>query len=134
MGSPAAGPIRTVKPGRAFFRTSQRKGLRCADQPRQAPLPRPGGRLVLVFTVFPLVYSLYIRRLNVETKMQVKQDKVPVIDANGKQVISANGQPETRIQVTRQNVTTYKYNGFGNYVRLFHDFNVTAAIGSPSSS
>jgi len=45
--------------------------------------------------------------------MQVKQDKVPVIDANGKQVISANGQPETRIQVTRQNVTTYKYNGFG---------------------
>jgi multiple sugar transport system permease protein len=84
---------------------------------------------VLVFTVFPLVYSLYISVYNVETKMQVKQEKVPVVDADGKQVVSANGQPETRIQVTRQNVTTYKYNGFGNYTRLFHDSNVTTAIG-----
>ena len=84
---------------------------------------------VLVFTIFPLVYSLYISVYNVETKMQVKQEKVPVVDADGKQMVSANGQPETRIQVTRQNVTTYKYNGFGNYVRLFHDSNVTAAIG-----
>ena len=62
---------------------------------------------VLVFTVFPLVYSLYISVYNVETKMQVKQEKVPVVDADGKQMVSANGQPETRIQVTRQNVTTY---------------------------
>jgi len=84
---------------------------------------------VLVFTIFPLVYSLYISVYNVETKMQVKQDKVPVLDAAGKPVLNANGQPQTRIQVTRQNVTTYKYNGFANYARLFKDANLTTAIG-----
>lgn len=83
---------------------------------------------VLAFTVFPLVYSLYISVYNVESKMQVKQEKVPVVDENGSPVFSANGQPQTRIQVTRQNVTTYKFNGITNYARLFRDSNVTSAI------
>jgi ABC-type sugar transport system permease subunit len=49
---------------------------------------------VLVFTVFPLVYSLYISVYNVETKMQVKQEKVPVVGADGKQMMSTNGSPK----------------------------------------
>src|SRR3954470_7130993 len=76
---------------------------------------------VLAFTIFPLVYSLYISFYNVETKMQVKQERVAVVDQNGKPVLDESGQPRTKIQINRQNVTTYKFNGILSYVRMFHD-------------
>jgi len=53
---------------------------------------------VLVFTVFPLVYSLYISVYNVETKMQVKQDKVPssTRTANRSSARTASLRPASR--------------------------------------
>jgi multiple sugar transport system permease protein len=88
----------------------------------------PAVLWVLVFTVFPLAYSLYISFYTVESKMQVKQEKVPVVDAGGQPVLDASGQPQTHIKVTRQNVTTYKFMGGTNYARIFHDAQVGTAV------
>jgi multiple sugar transport system permease protein len=83
---------------------------------------------VLAFTVFPLVYSLYISLHKVESKMVVQQVHVPVLDEAGKPVLDDSGQPKTKMQVNRNNVTTYTFQGLFNYVRMFHDGQVGDAV------
>ncbi len=83
---------------------------------------------VLAFTVFPLVYSLYISLHKVESRMQVQQEHVPVLDEQGKPVLDDSGQPKTKLQVKRLNVTTYTFQGLANYVRAFHDGQVGSAV------
>jgi len=131
MGSAGGGAHRTVNLGGDHFseRANARVWMRWTSL-GQAPLPRP--RRSSGSWSSPSFRSS-IRCTSASTtsrpRWQVKQDKVPVIDANGKQVISANGSLRTRIQVTRQNVTTYKYNGFGNMSASFTISTSRAAIG-----
>ncbi|MBX6322816.1 MAG: sugar ABC transporter permease [Rhodospirillaceae bacterium] len=60
--------------------------------------------------------------------MQVKQEHVPVLDEQGNPVLDESGQPRTKLQVKRQNVTTYTFQGLFNYVRAFHDGQVGSAV------
>jgi multiple sugar transport system permease protein len=83
---------------------------------------------VLLFTVFPLVYSLYISLNTVESKVKPEQVRVPILDEAGKPVLDEQGQPKTKLQVNRVNVTTYTWKGLTNYVRLFHDGQVASAV------
>ena len=76
---------------------------------------------VLAFTAFPLVYSLYISVHKVESRIQVNREKVPVLDEAGKPVLDDSGQPKTKIQINRNNVTTYDFVGLTNFARMFHD-------------
>ena len=47
----------------------------------------PAAIWVLTFTIFPLVYSLYLSVHKVETKMNVSREKVPMLDASGNPVL-----------------------------------------------
>src|SRR5436190_1395822 len=42
---------------------------------------------VLAFTVFPLVYSLYLAFYKIEQKVDIKREKVPLLDDQGKPVL-----------------------------------------------
>ncbi|MFO1055879.1 MAG: sugar ABC transporter permease [Dongiaceae bacterium] len=88
----------------------------------------PAVLWVLAFTVFPLVYSLYISAHNVESRVQVQREKVPVLDEAGKPVLDDSGQPKTKVQINRTNVTTYTFIGLKNYLRLFNDSQVSSAV------
>ena len=88
----------------------------------------PAVLWVLAFTVFPLAYSLYISAHNVESRVQVQREKVPVLDEAGKPVLDDAGQPKTKLQINRTNVTTYTFIGLKNYLRLFGDSQVSSAV------
>ncbi len=88
----------------------------------------PAVLWVLAFTVFPLVYSLYISFHNVESRMEVTREKVPMMDASGKPVLDTKGQPRTKTEVIRTNVTNYKFLGGINFARLLGDPQVGSAV------
>ena len=54
---------------------------------------------VLIFTLFPLCYSLYISFHKVENRLNVTREKVPVLDQEGNPELSKSGKPRTRIPV-----------------------------------
>ena len=62
----------------------------------------PAAIWVLTFTIFPLVYSLYISVHKVETKMNVSREKVPMLDASGNPVLDAKVTPELRSKLTEK--------------------------------
>jgi multiple sugar transport system permease protein len=82
----------------------------------------PAVLWVLVFTVFPLGYSLFISFHNVDRKVVVTgRETVPVLDAAGKPVLKSDGKPRTRTVVNRELTTTYSWIGFDNFARAFRD-------------
>lgn len=83
---------------------------------------------LLAFTIFPLFYSLYLSVNRIESKVEVKQERVQVLDAAGQPVLDPSGQPSTRIKVTRNSVTNTTFVGLSNFKRLFTDPQVFAAI------
>ena len=83
---------------------------------------------VLIFTVFPLGYSLYISFHDVDRQVIVTgREKVPVLDSAGEPIVKPNGELRTKTVVHRELRTTFTWNGFASYVRAFGDEEVRSA-------
>jgi len=82
----------------------------------------PAVLWVLVFTVFPLGYSLFISFHKVDRQVVVTgRETVPVVDAAGNPVLKSDGKPRTQTVVHRELKTTYSWIGFENFARAFRD-------------
>jgi multiple sugar transport system permease protein len=83
---------------------------------------------VLAFTVFPLGYSLYLAFYKIEQKVEVKREKVPLLDEDGKPVLDDQGQPRTKNVVNKQQVNITTFIGVDNFKRMFRDPQVGEAV------
>jgi multiple sugar transport system permease protein len=76
---------------------------------------------VLVFTIFPLGYSLYAAFHNVTSETVVNRIEVPRLDAEGNPVLRADGTPRMRTEVVRETVSSWEFVGLANFGRIFKD-------------
>jgi multiple sugar transport system permease protein len=83
---------------------------------------------VLAFTVFPLGYSLYLAFYKIEQKVEVKRERVPILDSEGKPVLDSQGQPRTRNVVNKQQVNVATFIGLDNFRRMLRDPQVHSAV------
>jgi multiple sugar transport system permease protein len=83
---------------------------------------------VLAFTIFPLVYSLAIAFYKIEQKVEVKREKQPMVDAEGKPVLDDAGQPRTKNVVIKEQVNIATFIGLDNFKRMFGDPQVGEAV------
>lgn len=89
----------------------------------------PAVLWVLAFTVFPLVYSLYLSLHKVDREVVVTgREVVPMLDDQGNPVLRRDGTPRTRTEVVRELQTTFTWNSFANYARAFGDEQVWNAV------
>ena len=83
---------------------------------------------VLIFTAFPLGYSLVLSLNDVEQKVVITgREKVPVLDQAGDPVLRADGEPRTKTVVHREAQTNFTWNGGAHYGRAFRDQEVADA-------
>ena len=71
----------------------------------------PAVLWVLVFTIFPLGYSLYLAFFKLEQKFEVTRVKEPMLDAQGQPVLDPQGQPRTKNVVKKVEVTSSTFVG-----------------------
>ena len=84
---------------------------------------------VLAFTIFPLIYSVYLSLNTVEREVVViGRQEVPMLDADGNPVLRKDGKPRTRTEVQRELQTHFTWNNFQNYARAFRDEQVWNAV------
>src|SRR4051794_3794646 len=83
---------------------------------------------VLLFTVFPLGYSLYLAFYKVEQKAEVVRSQVAVVDDQGKAVLNSDGTPKMKNVVTKNQVTTSTFVGLSNFQRMFTDPQLGSAV------
>jgi multiple sugar transport system permease protein len=83
---------------------------------------------VLLFTIFPLGYSLYLAFYKVEQKVEVTRVKEPMVDAQGNPVLDSKGVQRTKNVVQKNQVNLSTFIGLQNFKRLFGDPQVKAAI------
>lgn len=84
---------------------------------------------VLVFTIFPLGYSLFLSFHQVDREVVITgRETVPVLDKDGNPRLKKDGTPRTRQQVIRELETTFTWNNFANYGRAFRDNEVKTAV------
>jgi multiple sugar transport system permease protein len=83
---------------------------------------------VLLFTVFPLGYSLFIAFNKIDQTVKVERVKEPVLDAAGQPVLDSKGQPRTKNVVVKNSVTTTEFVGLANFKRLFTDPQLAEAV------
>ncbi len=76
---------------------------------------------VLVFTIFPLGYSLYAAFHTVTSETVVNRMEVPRLDKEGNPVLRSDGTPRMKTEVVRETVTNWEFVGLGNFARLFTD-------------
>jgi len=89
----------------------------------------PAVLWVLVFTLFPLGYSLFLSLHQVEREVVISgRETVPVLDNDGNPRLKPDGTPRTRQQVIRELETTFTWNDFANYGRAFRDQEVRSAV------
>jgi len=89
----------------------------------------PAVAWVLVFTIFPLGYSLYLSFHQVDRQVVVTgRERVPVLDDEGNPVVTSSGRPRMRTEVQRELQTTFTWNGFASYARAFRDAEVWSAV------
>jgi multiple sugar transport system permease protein len=89
----------------------------------------PAVLWVLTFTIFPLVYSLYLSFHDVDRKVEITgREQVPMVDDAGNVVLKRDGTPRTRTVVNRELQTTFTWNGFANFGRAFRDAEVYNAV------
>jgi len=81
---------------------------------------------VLIFTIFPLGYSLYLSLHTVDSKVEiVGREEYVVTDDDGNPILMPNGEPRTRTETIRALNRTSTWNNFANYGRAFNDRQVT---------
>lgn len=83
---------------------------------------------VLVFTIFPLGYSLYASFHKIESTTIVERVQVPRLNADGTPSVRADGTPRMRTEVRRESVTTWEWVGLENFSRVFRDSQVAEAV------
>jgi len=83
---------------------------------------------VLAFTVFPLGYSLYLAFFKIEQKIEVKREKVPIVDEQGKVILDDQGQARTKNVVIKQETNVATFIGAENFKRLISDPQVKEAV------
>lgn len=89
----------------------------------------PAVLWVLVFTIFPLGYSLYLSFHQVDRQVVITgREKVPMMDDAGNPILKKNGEPRTKTKISREQQTTFTWNGFANFKRAFRDEEVKNAV------
>ena len=83
---------------------------------------------VFAFTIFPLGYSLYLAFFNIESKVEITREKIPVLDEAGNPVILGNGKPKTKTIVHKEQTTVSEFVGGRNFERLVSDSQVWSAV------
>lgn len=83
---------------------------------------------VLVFTIFPLLYSLYATFHKVTNETVVTRVEVPMLNKEGKPVLRADGTARTKTQVERETVEKWEFVGLENFGRAFRDPQVGEAV------
>ncbi len=83
---------------------------------------------VLVFTIFPLGYSLYAAFHNVTSETVVERVQVPRLDSDGNPALRSDGTPRMRTEVVRETVNTWEFVGLTNFARIFKDSVLHEAI------
>jgi multiple sugar transport system permease protein len=81
-----------------------------------------------LFTVFPLIYSLYASLHTVTNETVVERTQVPMLKADGTPVLKADGTPRTKTEVKRETVTKWEFAGLDNFARVFRDPQVGEAV------
>jgi multiple sugar transport system permease protein len=76
---------------------------------------------VLVFTIVPLVYSLYAAFHNVTNETVVNRVEVPRLDKDGNPVLKPDGTPRMKTEVVRETVTKWEFVGLENFARILRD-------------
>ena len=73
---------------------------------------------VLLFTVFPLGYTIYLAFYKVEQKTEVVRLREPVVDETGQPVLNQDGTPKTKnvVQKIQTNIATFI--GLDNFRRM----------------
>ncbi|MGK9169386.1 sugar ABC transporter permease [Inquilinus limosus] len=87
----------------------------------------PAVAWVLVFTIFPTLYTVYAAFHTVKTETVMTRTEVPRLDASGNPVLKPDGTPRTRTEVKRETVNTWTFAGLGNFARVFTDPQVREA-------
>lgn len=83
---------------------------------------------VLVFTIFPLGYSLGLSFSKVQDRMEVSRERVPLLDEAGNPVLNTRGEPRMRTVIERENIRTWTFQGFDNFTRIFRDDQARSAV------
>ncbi len=76
---------------------------------------------VLIFTIFPLGYSLYAAFHNVTSETVVNRVEVPRLDDAGNPVLRPDGTPRMRTEVVRETVSKWEFVGGTNFARILKD-------------
>jgi multiple sugar transport system permease protein len=88
----------------------------------------PAVLWVLLFTIFPLGYSLVLSLHKVDREVVISgREQVPVVDRDGNPVLKPNGEARTRTVVHRELQTTFTWIGLQNFLRAFGDAEVRSA-------
>jgi multiple sugar transport system permease protein len=89
----------------------------------------PAVAWVLVFTVFPLGYSLFISFHKVDRQVVVTgRETVGMVDKSGNPVLRADGKQRTQTIVHRELKTTYSWIGLDNFTRAFRDAELAGSV------
>src|SRR6187402_1060050 len=88
----------------------------------------PAVLWVLLFTIFPLGYSLYLAFYKIEQKVEVTRVREPMVDAQGNPVLDSKGVQRTKNVVQKNQVNIATFIGLQNFKRLFGDPQVKSAM------
>ena len=83
---------------------------------------------VVIFTIFPLGYSLYAAFHKLESSVEIERVQVPRLNADGSPSLRSDGTPRMRTEVQRTSVTTWEFVGFDNFRRIVTDRQVREAV------
>jgi multiple sugar transport system permease protein len=81
----------------------------------------PAVAWVVVFTIFPTLYSLYAVFHNVSNETVVTRSQEPMLDQAGNAILRPDGTPRTRTVVNRETVTSWEFVGLDNFARMGRD-------------